>query len=92
MRHKCAKCAIRHRRIHSEKTRRKCGDGWYAVAPQFVQLLETQIRVREGLAWVDGNEFVSEADFFDQAHLREQALRMVAKRVAEECLMRTPSR
>ncbi|MBI3321179.1 MAG: hypothetical protein HYZ91_02800 [Candidatus Omnitrophica bacterium] len=66
-----------------QKTLEKCGQGWYVLAPQFVERFQRALTERGLLDLIDCQAFVSEADFFDQAHLREAALQRIAARLVE---------
>lgn len=63
------------------KTREKCGAGWYDVADSYVALLVKNLESIPNLQVADLQSHFSENDFFDQVHLKEQALRIAAPSV-----------
>lgn len=71
--------------LYHHKTQEKCGQGWYELAPAFVQALLESMK-REGLAslpgW-DSQSWIEENDFWDQVHLKESAQKRMAERLAQ---------
>ena len=65
-----------------QKTREKCGRSWYQLAPQLVEALQYRLAASRGLQVVDCQQFVSEEQFLDQAHLSEDAMRRIAMSLA----------
>jgi hypothetical protein len=68
---------------YNRKAEERCGQSWYAVAPAFVEAFKEEMARRKIRSWVDCQDWVEEGDFFDQVHLREEALRRIAHVLAK---------
>lgn len=69
---------------YDEKTHEKFGAGWYDIATYFVVALHRWLAELRTICWMDCQSLVSEEDFFDQVHLREDSIRRIARGLAAE--------
>lgn len=70
--------------LYDAKTVEKCGQSWYVIAPQFIRHVRERLP-RETVLF-DCQELVTEDDFLDQVHVKEEALCRLAKQVVEGLL------
>lgn len=68
---------------YEEKTREKFGTGWYGLSEQFIRFLCRGLDEEMPGRWVDCRPLISEEDFLDQVHLKEQSARRLAQGLAE---------
>ena len=76
---------------YEEKTREKFGTGWYGLSEEFIRLLRRGLEEEMPGRWVDCQPLVSEEDFLDQVHLKEEAAARLAGRLAERLFKRSLS-
>jgi hypothetical protein len=69
--------------FYDTKTASKCPSGWYDLSPGYVDLLMSALRQIDGVSTIDLQQEVSESDFLDQVHLREDAMRRLASVVSK---------
>lgn len=69
--------------FYDTRVREKCGVGWYEAAPKFISELIEMLNEKEKLRILDCQAFISEADFLDQVHLKEQSLERMARDLVE---------
>lgn len=68
---------------YNRKAKERCGQSWYEVAPAFVEAFKEEMARWKIRSWVDCQGWVAEHDFFDQVHLREEALQGIAHVLAK---------
>ncbi len=76
---------------YDEKTRRKFGAGWYELSEEFIRLFSRKLEEELPGRWVDCQPLITEEDFLDQVHLREEAAGRLARRLAERLFDRSLS-
>ena len=73
---------------YEDKTREKIGTGWYGLSEEFIRLLCRGLEGEMPGRWVDCQPLISEEDFLDQVHLKEQSARRLAQGLAESLFQR----
>lgn len=74
---------------YNDKTREKCGRGWYEISLEFVNGLLAAL-TDQGFHCIDCQALISETDYLDQVHIREEALDGLAMRLVQDRLLRIP--
>jgi len=73
---------------YDDKTRERFGTGWYGLSETFIRLLRRGLDEEMPGRWVDCQSLVTEGDFLDQVHLKEQSVRRLAQSLAERLFQR----